>query len=116
MFRQLGCTPIVIRFGREKTMTFVSSPRRLLQISLQDYGELILAQRVSLLGDSEMSKIREIARRHMAALGVRVAPKGPSDRLTRKLEKAQALAAVEVMEGASRPLKRQRRLGKRRFT
>jgi DUF1365 family protein len=84
-------------------------------MSLQDYGEDALAQRVPSLSDSEMSRIQEIAKRHKAALGVPIRPRGPSIGLTRKVEKAESLAAVAVMEGAIRSLKRKRRLGAKLF-
>ena len=93
-------------------MTFVSDRRTLLQYSLRSYGEKEIALRVPSLTDAEMNRIRDIAKQHFRVLGVPLAPAGPSDRLTQKLDKAHSLAAVEVVEGASRPLKRKRRTRK----
>jgi hypothetical protein len=108
-FQEQTCHPVTA------PMTFVSSKRTLLQFSLRSYGEEELALRVPGLSDAELSKIQEIARRHQTILGVPLKPKGPSDRLTRMLSKAKSMAAVEVIEGASRPLKRNRRRLKRCF-
>jgi hypothetical protein len=96
-------------------MTFVSSRRTLLQISLRSYGEEDLALRVPGLSDVELSKIQEMARRHQSILGVPLKPNGPAARLARMLSKAESMAAVEVIEGVSRPLKRERRRLKRLF-
>jgi hypothetical protein len=110
LLRQLRLFATVLRSAVKATMTFTTEPRRLLQISLRSYGEEVLARRVPSLSDVEMSTIREIARRHEAALGKPKKPRGPSDRLTRKVSRAEPLAAVEVMEGIIRPLKGKRRL------
>ena len=91
-------------------MTFVSDTRTMLRSSLLSYGEHDLARRVQFLSDVEIGRIREIAREHYASLGVPKHPAGPSNRLTCKVSKADSLAAVQVMEGARRPLKRKRRL------
>jgi hypothetical protein len=78
-------------------MTFISISRELLQINLRTYGEEALAPRVPSLSDAEMHKIGEAAGRHATTGGVRL------------IDKALTLAAVEVLEGGSRPLKRSRR-------
>ena len=78
-------------------MTYISISRELLQINLRTYGEETLAQRVPILSDDEMREIGEVAGRHATTGGVRL------------IDKAVTLAAVEVLEGANRPLKRSRR-------
>lgn len=75
--------------------SFVSTSRELLQADLRTYGEEELASRVPYLDDAAMRRIGEVALPH-ACTGMLIA-------------KALALAAVEVLEGASRPLKRGRR-------
>ena len=75
----------------------VSTTRELLQADLRTYGEDELAARVPTLGEAEMRTIAEAADRYLYT------PERPL------LAKAVALAAVEVLEGASRPLKRNRR-------
>lgn len=92
------------------SVTFVSDDRTLLRMALLSYGEDELARRVQSLTDIQIGKINEIARRHYVALGVPRRAAGPSNRLTGKVSKADALAAVELMEGAPRPLKRKHRL------
>jgi hypothetical protein len=79
-------------------------------MALLSYGEDELARRVQSLTDVQIDKINEIAKRHYVALGVPRRPTGPSNRLTGKVSKADSLAAVQIMEGAPRPLKRERRL------
>jgi hypothetical protein len=78
-------------------------------IALRSYGEGELDLRVPSLTEAEMCRIQDIAKRHSRMLGVPLTPTGPSDRLTQRLSKADSLAAVEVVEGATRPLKRKRR-------
>jgi len=78
-------------------MTFISVSRELLQINLQTYGEEALALRVPNLSDAEMREIGVVAGRHATTGGVNL------------IDKALTLAAVEILEGASRPLKRSRR-------
>ena len=78
-------------------MTFISVSRELLQVDLRTYGEEELALRVPALTDAEMRKIGEAAGRNATTGGVRL------------IDKALALAAVEFLEGTSRPLKRNRR-------
>jgi hypothetical protein len=90
-------------------LTFVTDKRSLLQMSLRSYGEEELALRVSRLADAEMQRIGEVAKQHFAAFGGPLRARGPSDRLTRNYSKAESLAAIEVMEGTGRPLKRKRR-------
>lgn len=90
-------------------MTFVTDKRTLLQMSLRSYGEEELALRVVRLTDAEMRRIGEVAKQHFAALRGLVSARGPSDRLTRYYSKAESLAAIEVVEGTRRPLKRKRR-------
>jgi hypothetical protein len=76
----------------------VSTSRELLQANLRTYGEDELAACILTLSDAEMNKIGEVADHYLYAPG-----KPPL------LAKVVALAAVEVLEGASRPLKRNRR-------
>ena len=90
-------------------MTFVSDRRTLLQISLRSYGEEELALAIPNLTDAEMSAIQDVAKRYYAAFRVPLSPAGPSDILTRAVTKADCQAAVEVLEGLKRPLKRKRR-------
>ena len=78
-------------------MTFISVSRGLLQTHLCTYGEEELALRVPVLTDAEMEKIGEAAGRNATTGGVPL------------IAKALALAAVEVLEGKARPLKRNRR-------
>jgi hypothetical protein len=100
---------IVVLSTRGGLLTFVTDERSLLQISLRSYGEEELALRVFQLSDAEMRRIGEVAKQHFAALGGPLNARGPSDRLTRTYSKAESLAAIEVMEGTRRPLKRKRR-------
>lgn len=78
-------------------MTFISVSRELFQTDLRTYGEEELALRVPALTDAEMQQIGEAAGRNATTGGVPL------------IAKALALAAVEVLEGKSRPLKRNRR-------
>jgi hypothetical protein len=84
----------------------------MLQISLRSYGEEELALAVPNLTDAELCEIQQVASRLYPACGGPLHPKGPSDMLTRALIKADCQAAIQVLEGAKRPLKRKRsRLG-----
>jgi hypothetical protein len=76
----------------------VSTSRELLQADLRTYGEDELAARILTLSDAEMKQIGEVADRFLYAPG-----KPPL------LAKVVALAAVEVLEGVGRQLKRKRR-------
>ena len=76
----------------------VSTRRELLQADLRTYGEDELAARILTVSDADLKKIGEVADSYLYAPG-----KPPL------LAKVVALAAVEVLEGASRPLKRNRR-------
>ncbi len=76
----------------------VSTSRELLQADLRTYGEDELAARILTVSDADLKKIGEVADSYLYAPG-----KPPL------LAKVVALAAVEVLEGASRPLKRNRR-------
>jgi hypothetical protein len=78
-------------------MTFISVSRELLQINLRTYGEEALTLRVPNLSDAQMQKVGEVAGRYATTGGVHL------------IDKALTLAAVEILEGASRPLKRSRR-------
>lgn len=78
-------------------MTFISVSRELLEADLRTYGEDALAMRVSSLSDADMHKIGEIAGRYATTGGVAL------------IDKALTLAAVEVLEGTARPLRRNRR-------
>jgi hypothetical protein len=71
--------------------------RELLEANLRTYGEDELAARISTLSDAEMQKIGEVADRYLYT------PERPL------IAKAVAMATVEVLEGAGRPLKRARR-------
>lgn len=75
----------------------VSVKRELLEANLRTYGEDELAARISTLSEAEMQRIAEVADRHLYT------PERPI------IDKAVAMAAVEVLEGVSRALKRTRR-------
>jgi hypothetical protein len=68
----------------------VSATRELLQADLRTYGEDELAARIPTLSEAEMQRIGEVADHYLYA------PQKPP-----LLAKAVALAAVEVLEGAS---------------
>jgi hypothetical protein len=69
----------------------------LLQADLRTYGEDELAAQIPTLSEAEMQRIGEVADRYLYA------PERPL------IAKALALAAIEVLEGAGRPMKRNRR-------
>ena len=75
----------------------VSVRRELLEANLRTYGEDELAARISTLTEAEMQRIGEVADRYLYT------PERPL------IAKAVALATIEVLEGAGRPLKRSRR-------
>jgi hypothetical protein len=81
-------------------MSFVSASRPPLAADLRSYGENAVAERVANLDDAAMRALGEQAARYMT--------KG-----ARNLAQALALAAVEVVEGSPRPLKRKRRIFER---
>jgi len=75
----------------------VSVSRELLEADLRTYGEDELAARIPSLSEAEIQRIGEVADRYLYT------PERPL------IAKAVALATVNVLEGASRPLKRNRR-------
>ena len=81
----------------------------MLQISLRSHGEEELALAVPTLTDTELCEIQQVASRLYAACGGPLHPKGPSDMLTRAFMKADCQAAIQVLEGTKRRLKRKRR-------
>jgi hypothetical protein len=78
-------------------MSFISTTRPDLASDLRAYGEDLIADRIDGLGDDQMKRIGELAARYIA-------------RGARNLSHALSLAAVEVVEGAPRELKRKRRI------
>jgi hypothetical protein len=89
--------------GREKNAPVVWTERTSLAEELWRYGEDELSKRVLLLPTRTMEAIGERADWHLAHGEAR--PSGDS----MLIDKALALAAVEVLEGAERPLTRAKR-------
>ena len=78
-------------------MGIVKLTRNNLVSDLKSYGEDVLSMKVENISDDDLNKIQMLAFDYMIKMPIGTA-------------KASALAAVEVMEGAARELKRKRRI------
>jgi len=77
-------------------VTIIASKEQIIW-DLESYGEFEAAAQIDDLDDEQFAKLRELAFLHA------IHPDGPM------IAKACALGAIEFLEGAVRPLKRQRR-------